>query len=453
MLYTQNRYTFGLGTIGRDMVYSLISMYLLYYLTDVLNLTDNVILQVTTVILCARIFDALNDPIMGTIVDNTKTRWGKFKPWIIIGAILSGIFTILLFTGIGITGSKYVLIFTILYLSWGISFTINDISFWSMLPTLSKNQKEREKIGSFARICANIGAFSVVAGIVPITTAISKHTGSMPQAYTIFAICTVSILWIFQCVTVFGTKEPNKNIQSPERTNLKGMIKAIFKNDQLLCIALSMTLFMIGYLTTTGLGLYYFKYAYKNEAMYTIFAIILGVSQIVSLIVFPLLSKQWTRKQLYTGATIGVVIGYLIFFFAPMNMIPIGIAGVLIFFSEAIIQLLCLVFLTDTVEYGEWKLGKRNESVTFSIQPFIYKLSGAIASAIIGIVVVISGINAAQTVHDVTTRGLWIMKIAMLLLPIGMFLFSYIVYTAKYKIDAKFYNHILEELKQQKNKS
>lgn len=224
------------------------------------------------------------------------------------------------------------------------------------------------------------------------------------------------------------------------------MIIAIFKNDQLLCVALSMTLFMIGYTTTTSFGLYFFKYAYGDEGMYSYFALILGVSQILALSLFPLFSKKWSRKELYTGATVGVVLGYIIFFFAPMNMLPIGIAGVLIFFSQAIIQLLCLVFLTDTVEYGEWKLGKRNESVTFSLQPFIYKLSGAVASGITGIIVVISGINSAQTPSDVSTKGLWIMKATMLLFPLCMFLFSYIVYKLKYKIDRDFYAQILKDL-------
>jgi melibiose permease/lactose/raffinose/galactose permease len=446
MNYKKNIYTFGLGTVGRDMVYTLISMYLLFYLTDILSLADDVILSITYVILGARVFDALNDPIMGTIVDNTKTPWGKFKPWIVGGALVSGILTILLFTDMGLTGTSYIVVFSVLYVSWGIAFTTNDISYWSMMPALSNDQKEREKIGSVARICANIGLFTVVAGIVPITNMIGTAVGSMVKGYMIFAIIVVSILWIFQSITVIGTKVPPREGPAPERTTLKGMIIAIFKNDQLLCVALSMTLFMIGYTTTTSFGLYFFKYAYGDEGMYSYFALILGVSQILALSLFPLFSKKWSRKELYTGATVGVVLGYIIFFFAPMNMLPIGIAGVLIFFSQAIIQLLCLVFLTDTVEYGEWKLGKRNESVTFSLQPFIYKLSGAVASGITGIIVVISGINSAQTPSDVSTKGLWIMKATMLLFPLCMFLFSYIVYKLKYKIDRDFYAQILKDL-------
>jgi len=111
------------------------------------------------------------------IVDNTKTKYGKFKPWIAFGAFVSGIITILLFTDFGLTGTAFIVVFGILYLLWGITYTTNDIPYWSMLPALSMDQKEREKIGSFAKICANVGLFTVVAGIVP------PHCNARQQAW------------------------------------------------------------------------------------------------------------------------------------------------------------------------------------------------------------------------------------------------------------------------------
>ncbi|NLW10732.1 MAG: sugar transporter, partial [Clostridiaceae bacterium] len=112
---TRNRITFGLGTIGRDMLYSLVSMYLIFYLTDILHTDSKTLWWLTGIILFARVFDALNDPIMGTIVDNTRSRFGKFKPWILIGALLSGLFTILLFTDMELSGSSYAIAFAIIY--------------------------------------------------------------------------------------------------------------------------------------------------------------------------------------------------------------------------------------------------------------------------------------------------------------------------------------------------
>lgn len=443
----RNRYTFGLGTIGRDMLFSLVSMYLIFYLTDVLELPTSTIWWATGIMLVARIFDAMNDPIMGVVVDNTQTRFGKFKPWIAIGAFLSGLLTLLLFFDFGLCGANYIVFFGIIYFMWGIAFTVNDISFWSMLPSLSLDQKERERIGAFARICANIGLFFVVAGIIPITSALGERFGSLQRGYFAFALIIVTVLWIGQCITLFGVKDTHIVSEKSDKTTLKQMVHVIFKNDQLLYTAISTGLFMIGYMTTTSFGLYFFKYAYGDEAMYSQFALILGVSQLAALIVFPAISKFLERKTFYLMATILVVIGYIVFFFAPTtSMLYIGIAGILLFVGQAFIQLLMLMFLADAVEYGHWKLGKRNDSVTFSIQPFINKASGAIASGIVGTVVILSGINDATDASQVTSGGLLMMKIAMLVFPLICIVIGYFVYRAKYKIDKILYDQIISDL-------
>jgi len=443
----RNRFTFGLGTIGRDMVYTLISTYLIYYLTDVINLPTATLWWVAGIILFARIFDALNDPFMGFIVDNTNTRWGKFKPWIACGALLSAAFTVLLFTDFGLEGASYTAVFAVLYLMWGISFTANDIPYWSMLPSLSVDQKEREKIGSIARICANVGLFFVVAGIVPLTAILGQRFGNLQKGYFVFVLIAALVMIAGQCITLFGVKEVVK-VSVRKSTPLRELLRIIFKNDQLFFTAIAMSLFMIGYVTTTGFGLYFFKYAYGNEGMYSIFAIILGVSQITALAVFPLFSKRFERKTLYTSAIILIVAGYLIFFFAPVTtMLFIGTGGVLIFIGQSFVQLLMLMFLADSVDYGHWKLGKRNDSITFSLQPFINKMGGAISSGVVSAIVIVSGIKDAQSAADVTESGLLLMKIAMLIFPLLCITGSYFIYRAKYKIDGKFYAQILSDLR------
>ncbi len=437
-----NRYMFGLGTVGRDMLYTVVSMYLLFFLTDILNLPDSTMWWMTGAMTILRIFDAVNDPIMGFLVDNTHSRFGKFKPWIVIGGILGGIFTALLFQNFGLYGAGYVTMFVIIYLLWDVTYGANDIAYWSMLPSLTLDQKEREKTGSFARICANIGLFTTVVAILPITNAL----GGDKRAWQITVFAIVFITWAFLMFTVFGVKEDKTINMKQESTSLKEMFQILFQNDQLLFTAISMALFMIGYCTTTAFGVYFFKYAFKNEGMYSVFAAILGVSQLVALSLFPLFSKKCSRKTLYASATILVVAGYVIFFLSPMNMLFIGVAGILLFTGQAFIQLLMLMFLTDTVEYGQWKLGRRNESITFSVQPFINKIGGAIANGIVGVTLIVSGINAAKTPEDVTDSGLLIMKLAMLILPLIFIVIGYIIYDKKFKIDKQMYDNIISEL-------
>ena len=449
----RNTWSFGLGTIGRDMVYTLVSMFLMVYLTDVLDVSDADLTMIGIVFMLMRIFDAVNDPVMGLLVDNTKSRFGKFKPWIAGGALLAGFFTVLMFVDFGVRGSAYVLIFAIVYLLWEVSFTANDIAYWSMLPALSSSQKDREKIGAFARICANIGLFSLVVGIVPLTKYLETVFGDMKTAYTALAILLVLIMWFFQLFTLIFTKEENELIEEQEPTKLSELFGVILKNDQLLWTTVSMALFMIGYTTTTSFGLHFFKYIFGNEDMYSIFALVLGVSQIGALIVFPQFSKKFKRNQLYFGATILVVLGYLIFYFFDQSIITIGLAGVLLFVGQAFIQLLMLLFISDTVEYGEVKLGKRNDSITLSIQPLINKIGGAIAAGIVSQVLVISGVNSATSAADITPEGATFFKLAMLIIPLILIVIGYFVYRAKYTINEESYLELLEEISRRQHET
>jgi len=149
-------------------------------------------------------------------------------------------------------------------------------------------------------------------------------------------------------------------------------------------------------------------------------------------------------------ATILVVVGYVLFFFSPMNMFFIGIAGILLFVGQGFIQILMLVFLADTVEYGEYKLGKRNTSVTFSLQPLINKMGGAIASGVVGATLIISGINRAEHVADVTDSGILILKIAMMAIPLVFIIIGYAIYRKYYKIDKEMYDQMLSELEKRR---
>ncbi len=443
----RNKYCFGLGTIGRDMFYSMVSMYVMVYITEVVTVPDATLALMTVVFMVLRIFDAFNDPVMGVLVDNTRSRFGKFKPGMAIGAAVGAVCMVLMFLDMGLSGTAYVAVFAACYLLWDLFYGLNDIAYWSMMPALTTDQRQRESIGSFARICANIGLFSVVVGVIPATGALGAATGSLKQGWFLFALIVAIVMLGFQAVTLFGVKEHKGYFKEEEKTSLREMFQVLFKNDQLLWVAISMSLFMIGYTTTTSFGVHFFKYAYGDEGMYSLFALVLGISQLTALSVFTWFRKRFTRRNLYTYATLMVVAGYLLFFFAPMNMLYIGISGVLIFIGQAFIQMLMLMFLADTIEYGQWKLGKRNESITFSVQPFINKIGGAIASGVLGLTLIVSGINAAPTAADVTAGGITLMKLSMLILPLIAIVAGYVIYVRKFTIDERRYAEILKDLK------
>ena len=459
----RNKYCFGLGTVGRDAMYSLVSMYLMVYLTEVVGLNNFYLSIVTTLLLIFRIFDSVNDPFMGTIVDNTNTRWGKFKPWILSGMLVSGVLVILLFHNFEMEPVPYIVLFAIAYFLFSVFFTVNDLSYWSLMPAITKDPKQREGIGAVARICANVGMFAVVL-LYTMVPDLFKGIGvdDPRDAYFIFAIIIVVLMWGFQLFTLLGVKEDRRSLGKGEHTSVKEMFSVLVKNDQLMVAAVAMALFMIGYCTTTSFGVHYFKYAYKDEGMYMVFAAVLAVAQLSALVLFPFFRKRFTRKQLYVGSTVAVVIAYVVFFLSFEKLALIIIAGLVLFFSQAFIQLLTLLFLADAVEYGEWKLGKRNESVSFAVQPFVNQVGGAIGSGVLGFTLIISGINdisekvasttdpgeIAALINGTPNSAIWIMKLAMMIFPLICIVSGFLIYIFKFRIDEKMYDKIVTDLEE-----
>ena len=467
----RTRLSYGFGCIGRDMAYTLVSMWIMTYLTLAVGLTNWQLAAIGVIMVIGRVWDAVNDPIMGTIIDNTHTRFGKFKPYIIIGAVLNSFFIVLMFTDLRLSETLFIVVFAISYLLWDLTFTMNDISYWSMLPSLTTNPKEREKITSLARIGANIGLFVVTAAVSFIT-----QLGKMSDMYFILAVGICTVFIACQLLVVIGVQEKKNAITAVEsHTSLIDMVKIIFKNDQLLAIIISMLLFNIGYFTTTAFGVqfFYFDYGVYGGPEFTIFAITIGVSQIFTLAFYPLFAKNMSRPQLFKLSIGLVLLGYAGFmavgYILPMNMVVLCIIGFILFAGQAIIQLLNYVLLADTIEYGQWKLGTRNESVIFSLNPFITKMASAVEVGIFSFTLLISGINGysnqiseleksttltqeqikmqAQAVaSSVPDSATLIMRISMIVLPLILIVISYWVYRRFYKIDDKMYTQIIADL-------
>lgn len=468
---TRTRLSFGFGCIGRDASYTLVSNFIMTYLTLCVGLTNFQVVGVGVIMVVARIWDAMNDPMMGTIIDNTHTRWGKFKPYIITGAVLNSVFIVLLFCDFGLSESLFLVVFAITYVLWGMTYTMNDISYWSMLPSLTVNPKERERVSSLARIGANIGLFVVTAAVPMIT-----QMGKMSDMYRYLAIGIAAVFVGCQVLVVLGVQEQKNSITAVQsKTTLRGMVKIIAQNDQLLAIMSCILLFNIGYFTTTAFGVqfFYFDYGVYGGMEFTLFAISIGVAQIVTLSLYPLLSKRFGRRQIFTLAIGLVVLGYLGFmavgYVLPMNMIVLCVIGLILFSGQAMIQLLTLVLLADTIEYGQWKLGTRNESVIFSLNPLVTKLAGSVQAGIFSVTLAVSGLNyysgqiaaleksttlateeikaqANALVQTIPASATLQMRLSMIVLPLILILCSYYVYRRYYKIDDTMYQKIIADL-------
>ena len=189
------------------------------------------------------------------------------------------------------------------------------------------------------------------------------------------------------------------------------------------------------------------EYVFGNKDLYMVLVAVVGVAQLGSLSVYPMVARRINRRSLYTLSTILVLAGYAIFFFAEMSVVLIVAGALLVFVGQAFIQALMLMFLSDTVEYGQWKLGKRNEAITFSVQPLINKLGGALATGVVSITLILSGIKVDETTAAaIGPEGQLILKVAMFAIPLLMIIAGYVVYLKKYRITEEYYAEMLRDI-------
>ncbi|HOO43781.1 MAG TPA: glycoside-pentoside-hexuronide (GPH):cation symporter [Bacillota bacterium] len=394
-LMNRNKWTYSLGGIGRDMMYSLVASFFIIFIQFTKGLTAQQFSVVGIILVIGRIWDGINDPIMGGIVDNTRSKWGKFKPWIVLGAILTGISVILMFN-LPVTGWGFVIFFGIIYFFWEIAWTLNDIPYWSLLPNLATDKKNRDQIAMMVVVFAAVGAFLANA-IVTFTT-----VGNAIKGYSIISITFVIFFLACTALTVFGVKEPRMiQPEKEEKVSLKQMFGSIKNNDQLLWSALSLLLYSVGsgLLVALGYNFFYLELGYDGS-MVLVFIVTFGVTTIVIQSFYAQIAKRFKRNTLLKFSIAIIVFGYLMMLaldyipFLSVSLFTVSLFGGLVFGGQAIFYMVTIVNMTNTIEYNEYRTGQRNEAVLFSLRPFVTKLASAIQQGVVTLVLVVSGIYA-----------------------------------------------------------
>lgn len=476
----QNLLMYPLGTMGRDMVYCLFANFLLTFVLITKNLTPAQLTAITGIMVAARVFDAVNDPIMGNIIEKTRTKWGKFKPWLLIGGITSSAVVIAAFNNSGITGWNFVIYFGIIYFLYSITFTMNDIAYWGMVPALSSDADTRNQFTSRATLFAGIGGTLASVLIPMFTTGGMAIGGNAVSAYGLVSILICILSPLFMLFTLLGVKENRSDMDKPApRISLKMIVKTITGNDQLMWIALIFLLQQIGNgLVVGGLGSFYiyFEFGYAG-GLYSLFTM-LGMSVTAFLMVFyPMISRKLQRKRLMGILQNVAIVGYLTMLlaglFMPATMLKFYIitAGYMMAnFGQYGFYLVMMISIINTVEYNEYKHGERSEAIISSLRPFLTKLGSAICVAltsatylIFRVTEITNGISAAENASAVDasydkmtvidsllsnvkrSQSLGLL-IAMTVVPLAFMLVAFFLYRSKYRLDEHEYERICQEL-------
>jgi lactose/raffinose/galactose permease len=456
----KQRISYALGAFGHDTYYVALSTYFMIFVTSVMfegsPNASRMIGIVTTLVVGIRLAEIAFDPIIGGIVDNTRTKYGKFKPWLVIGGIISSLMLIAIFTNFfGLTTRNetlFLILFTIVFIILDGFYSFKDIAYWSMIPALTTDTSEREKLGTVARFGSSLGQNGTTMVVVPLTTFFTYlATGERTQGaagWFWFAVIVAVVSAGTAIITALGTKENQSVIrQQTEKVKMRDVFKAIAKNDQLLWLGLSYIAYAIAYVATTGVLYLFYKFVLGAPGSFWLVGLIATITGFVAVPLFPILTKLITRRWVYLGSIAMQLIAYALFITGSSNTIVVTIATALFYFPYQLVFLSALMTITDAVEYGQLKNGVRNEAVTLSIRPLLDKIAGALSNGIVGFVAVAAGMTGSATAQDITTEGVTTFNVFAFILPGLLMLFAAGIFAWRVKLTEKMHSDIVEQLK------
>ncbi len=394
-LKTSELLSFSTAGFGRSMIYNIMSMFLLIFFTDAAKLKP---VDAGVLILVARVFDAFNDPIMGIIVDKTKTKFGKLRPYLLFSPVLIMVTTVALFYAPDFNYTGRLAYAYVTYLLWGICFTVQDVPFWGMSATVSPIESERTKFISTARIFCTVGGVVPTLLVPVLRTALGVKNGYFVSGL-IFGVvgATLSLL------AFFGTKE---RVEAPrEKTSVGEIVNALFKNKPLILLIFASVLGSTMMMVQTA-GSYVSTYLLENtgfipkDAVMTVMSVAIGAGMLSAMAAMPALRKKFSLKAIYIGASLAGALLHGVFYLAGYdNIYVLLIMLVLIGFPLGIFNVITYALVADSVDYLEYKTGKRSEGTCFAMQTFISKLTAGISTFITSIVLDVVGF--AEPVNDV----------------------------------------------------
>ncbi len=447
---------FGIGAVGKDMVYALSASYVMYFYQDILGLSATF---VGLILMIARVFDALNDPFMGILVAKTRTKWGRFRPWLISGTVLNAFVLYALFAAPDLSGTGLMVYFGVIYILWGVTYTMMDIPYWSMIPAVTDTPKDRENLSVVGRTCAGIGSAVIQVGTLLTVAALGSGNERVGFGRIALIIAVVFVLAEAFCCA----KVREHDIGRMETSSVGEMFKALFRNDQAMITVLAILMINGALYLTSNLVIYFFKYDFGGTGWmgsYTLFTTVGGACQILGMmVVYPLLHKKLDNTSLFKVALTMAMAGYALilvvcFLGFSSNIILLCLCGALVFAANGILTVLTTVFLSSSVDYGQLKTGRREESVIFSMQTFVVKAASGVAVFITGI-----GLDMIGLVGDTSETGAAVaqsastilgLRLLMTVLPILGLTVAFVFFVKKFTLTDSRVQQIADELRGKK---
>jgi melibiose permease len=455
---------YGSGAIGLDLSYGMFNGRLSKYLTDVLGLNTNFLLWLTA---GARIWDGVNDPMMGSIVDNTDTKFGRYRPWVVLGSALNAVVLFFLFFNPGFATDTpkvglYVYV-AVMYILWGMTNTAADIPYWSMVPSFTTDPKERSILATIARTFSGAGQGIIQIGAPLVLNALGNTVQNADgtvthvwtqHSYTVLALACAVLLVLFSVISMSRVKE-TVHVKANEKFSFKKIFDVIRHNDQLRIFMLFAMLSNAGFYTTTGVQDYFFAVVVGDTKAQSLFSTFGAAGSILGLGVIPVMMHFTSRRRTYQFSLSLALAGYLGMFAAGQllaSKMLLNICFMITSIGTASMFVSQTVFLADIVDYGEIKMGKRSESVTFSMKGFLQKMAYTLQTMILFAALGIADYNSNKPGPDGVIRYTPKVKNAvsavMYVIPPIFMLLSLIVFSAKFRLHGEYMEDITRQVRE-----
>ena len=438
-LTSRNKAAFGLGAFGKDIVYMLVSTYILNYYNVELGM-DSVFIG--TVLMAARVFDAINDPVMGIVVAKTRSRWGRFRPWIFTGTVFNAIVTYALFAVPEMGDGAARAWLTIFYLIWGVTYILMDIPFWSMIPAITSPGPDREQLSSLARACSGIGDAvpAVLTTIVVPVLSGGAVAGHWRIGYRWWAMMIAVFFVLAELVFVLNV--PERRVEEMKAPGIRDMFSSLLRNDQALTVVSAIIMVYMELNIVGNLMLYFCQYDIGDSSTYSLFTAVGFSGQVILMAFVPALLTRTDKLKMFRYGIVFQILGYVLLLLCALTNVQKTVSwmilllpSLIIYAGYGVLNVLLTIFLSDSVDYGEVRNGSREESVIFSMQTFTVKLASGIAVFLAGVVIRLISLDteaASQTAATLTGLRMW-MTIPSILLLIA----AYIVFRVFYRLDDK----------------
>lgn len=394
----REKITYTGSLLGQNMIYSLMTMYVMFFFTDLLRIPSQ---SVTIIMVAASLWDAINDILMGMIADRTRTRIGKFRPYLLAGPVFIGIVTVLCFVSFGGSPVGTVAVAAVCYVLWGMTYTVYDIPIWAISSVSSHSADEKNGMVTLGRIGGTLGTVIVSVGSVSLLNAFGGERSA--PAYTAMAAVIAGSGALLMLLSGFVLRERIEPPASgvPFRKNIHTIL------DNVTLKALMVTLLIMNMVNSIRqvAQMYFAVYVWGDSGYVTYIGLSLVLGMITGMAVSPALIRRYDKKLLYLIACIaGAVTSLLPYAFGVEPVVSLVILG-FNFAISGVTSITSTSMLMDSIDYAEYKLGFRGEGVVFSMNTFLTKLSATISKGILGVSMTLMGYQDNMEPNDTVMAG------------------------------------------------